>query len=979
MSKPSDKRSYRDTLNLPKTSFAMKANLVQREPASLKRWQAMGLYQRLRQQQHPLGPYWFHDGPPYANGPIHLGHLANKVLKDLVVRSRSMMGYDVPYIPGWDCHGLPIEHKVMQESQGRLDQADAVRIRRECERYVRKYVALQRQGLERLLTLADYEHAYMTIDPAYEADVLDVLAELVGKGLVYRALKPVHWSIENRTALADAELEYHDRQDTSIYVLFELADSSKLPASLNAPQDEAVHLMIWTTTPWTLPANLAVAAGPHLEYGLYRYAQDGQTRHVVMAESLHKAVFDAAGVGNDHKRLGTCMGAELKEAGLACRHPFVDDDKARPVVTATYVTLDDGTGLVHTAPGHGVEDYQTALVDGLDIYSPVQADGTFDDTAPQWLRGVDVWKANELVVEHLRDSGHLFYHHTFTHSYPHDWRSKTPVIFRATEQWFISVDKDVREPARPEPGDSQPEPGRGIARLASLREMALEVTASDIRFLPEWGRNRMRGMLESRPDWCISRQRAWGVPIPAFYSEEGDYLLTAASVRAVAEQFRQHGSEYWFTAEPADLLAGYDAAADPDAPQWISAPSSQGLKSLGTLGLRKAIDTLDVWFESGSSWHACVRRRITPEAVPTDLYCEGSDQHRGWFQVSLLNALGATGQPPFKAVLTHGFLVDKDGRKMSKSEGNTIEVEDLLRDFGADVCRWWVASLNTDNDLKVDMEFFRVAGEQYRKVRNTLRFLLGNLSDFDPAAHRRELTEADAHTVDAWAAQKLDGLIVAVRRAYDDYQFRRAHEALFTFCNDTMSAVYLAAVKDRLYCDRPDGDRRRRTQTVIYDVADALIRLTGPILVHTAEEAYLALHGKTEEDADSVHLESLPEPRGLDADPVWDEVMGLRDRCLKSLEDAKMHQGIDNPLDAAVDVAVPAETYQRLLPYAGELTDLCGVSRFVLDEDGEETIGIEDASHEPRCERSWKRDGTVKQRSDDSMLSDRDAEVLGLA
>jgi len=922
------KRTYKKTLNLPKTAFPMKANLVQNEPTSIKRWGQMDLYRKVRQARQGSPKYVFHDGPPYANGSIHLGHLLNKVLKDLVVRSRNMMGFDCPYTPGWDCHGLPIEHKVMQDLGDKARGMVPMQIRKRCQDYANKFVKLQSGQMQRLLTMADYEDPYLTMAPKYEGAVLDVFADLVEQGLVYRALKPVHWSIANQTALAEAELEYEDREDTSVYVLFEVTDAA------GCGFDGKFNLMIWTTTPWTLPANMAVAVHERFEYGFYKL-DDG--RVVVLACELAKKVLK-----KDVEPVKTCSGAQL--LGVKYRHPFID--RVSPVVAADYVTLEDGTGLVHTAPGHGVEDYQTGLREGLDIYCPVKADGSLDDTVPTWLQGKVVWDANGLVVEHLRESGHLFHAHQFMHSYPHDWRSKTPVIFRATEQWFVGVDRPRKN-------------GK------ALRELALDVTAKAVRFIPEWGRNRMRGMLESRPDWCLSRQRAWGLPIPAFFGAgEGQYLLTAASVRAVADQLRKNGSDMWFTAEPAQLLANYDAAGDADAPAW--------LKAGGVGQLRKAGDIFDVWFESGSSWNACMRARgqahDESEPAHTDLYLEGSDQHRGWFQLSLLPSLGATGKPPFATVLTHGFMVDKDGRKMSKSIGNTVEVEDLLKELGADVCRWWVSSLNTDNDIKVDMSFFQVAGEEYRKVRNTIRFLLSNLSDFD-AASPYAMAEADGASVDAWALREFDKLVTRVTKAYDGLQFRLAREAIFTFCNDTMSAVYLAATKDRLYCDKVDSPRRRRTQTAMYRITDGLVRLIAPILPHSADEAWRVLKGEN----GCVHLETLPKATGATGAVDWDAVMKLRDGWLKAMEDARQAQGIDNPLDLGLTVPAGHADLKRI--DATDLADLCGVSRFAVGEG----MKVQDLSGEPRCERSWKRDGTVRERSDGGMLSDRDAAAIGLS
>ncbi|MEM7626334.1 MAG: isoleucine--tRNA ligase [Planctomycetota bacterium] len=925
-----EKRSYKKTLNLPKTAFPMKANLVQNEAASQKRWDKLGLYVKLREKAaqakangNPLAPFVFHDGPPYANGDIHLGHLLNKCLKDFVVRSRSMLGYDCPYTPGWDCHGLPIEHKVMQDLGDAAKSMEPLKVRQKCKSYAEKYVKTQSKQMQRLLTLADYDDPYLTMAPKYEAGVLEVFAGLVEKGVVYRDLKPVHWSIDNQTALAEAELEYYDREDTSVFVKFDRVGKD----------DQS--LMIWTTTPWTLPANLAVAVHERYEYGLYQAGD----KKVVLACELAGKVLALGGV-DSAEPLETFPGRDL--LGVEYQHPFVD--RVGKVFHAEYVTLEDGTGLVHTAPGHGAEDYQTGLREGLDVYCPVKADGTYDASVPEWLRGESIWKANAAVVERLRETGHLFHDEKFLHSYPHDWRGKKPVIFRATEQWFVGVDRPVDDGA-------------------PMRDAALHVTADDVGFIPGWGRNRMRGMLESRPDWCISRQRSWGLPIPAFFKPDGPPLLNPDSVRAVAKVFAEKGSDAWFYMPPEDLLVHYDE------------------DGLDKSALTKGKDTFDVWFESGSSWNAVMREgwndKQSGGGYPVDLYLEGSDQHRGWFQHSLLPALAVTGRSPFKTVLTHGFMVDKHGRKMSKSDGNALKIEELFKQYGADVCRWWVASLNPDNDIKVDMEFFKLAGEEYRKVRNTLRFLLSNLDDFDPQdeAQRHHFTDADAAGLDAWAMGELAVLIRTVHAAYENYNTRKATEALFNFCNDTLSAVYLAAVKDRLYCDAPDSPRRRRAQTACYKIASALCQMLAPVLPHTADEAWRALPGDGHADG-CVHLETLPDPDHPGQIPVderWPAVMNQRDAWLKALEDFRQGSDIDNPLDLGLSALhEPVD----LTGFAAEdLADLCGISRF---SSGTDALAVQDLSAEPRCERSWKRDGTVKQRSDGGLLSDRDAAALGL-
>lgn len=926
-------KQYKKSLNLPQTEFAMRANLAQNEPASRKRWEEADLYHDLLRARMEATPFVFHDGPPYANGDIHVGHLLNKVLKDFVVRSRFMMGERCAFTPGWDCHGLPIEHRVMSElvESGKIEKiaslpADQGRmaIRRECARYAAKFQKLQAEQMKRLLTLADYDAPYLTMSPDYEEATLSVFADLVEQGLVFRALKPVHWSIANRTALADAELEYQDREDPSIYVHFDALDPAAVGRAFGTEVD-AASFMIWTTTPWTLPANLLIAVHPDFEYSLVRL----KGRVTVIATEL---VDQVARVEKcEPERLGRAKGRDL--VGLRYAHAFIEREGW--LVEADYVTLEDGTGLVHTAPGHGQDDYLTGVKEGVEPYCPVREDGTYDETVPEWLRGMDVFAANAVVIVRLRESGHMFHDHMFSHSYPHDWRSKTPTIFRCTEQWFVGVDRPTRREGR------------------SLRELAQQATASEIRFVPEWGQNRLRGMLESRPDWCISRQRAWGLPIPAFRDAKGTVLLTPASVRAVAALFGREGSDVWFQKSVAELLAGYNRAADPDAPDDLD-PGS----------LEKMHDIFDVWFESGSSWNAVMRSK--KRGYPIDLYLEGSDQHRGWFQLSLLPALGVTGQSPFRSVLTHGFMVDKDGRKMSKSAGNALQVEDLLEQFGADVCRWWVSSLAFESDIKVDLDYFALAGESYRKVRNTLRFLLGNLYDYDGSIDVAELPEA---SLDRWAVAEAAHLHDAVLDHYRNYEFRPAHLALFDFCNDTLSAVYLDAVKDRLYCDRPDSPRRRRTQAAMREVARILVRLLAPIMPHTADEAWRSL---VSADA-NVQMEVF-EGSHLRAHPAWNTLLERRDQVLKALEDAKA-SGIENPLDAGVEVGDPDG---HLEPFAPDLADLFRCSRVRLVEDSG-AVTVVDLRDQPRCERSWRRDETVRQRSDGGWLSDRDAEAVGIA
>ncbi|MCA9290165.1 MAG: isoleucine--tRNA ligase [Phycisphaerales bacterium] len=939
-------RNYKQTLNLPKTPFPMRANLAQNEPQSLDRWTKSALYDRIGEARAEAPPFIFHDGPPYANGSIHVGHLLNKVLKDMVVRSQILMGRACPYVPGWDCHGLPIEHRVMTGlvESGKIAKlqtlAEDVRrtaIRRECKAYAEKFIKLQSGQMQRLLTLADYGDPYLTMAPRYEKSVLEVFATLVREGVVYRDLKPVHWSIDNQTALAEAELEYHDKEDLSVYVDFEATDRDAVARAFGVELDLTPSFMIWTTTPWTLPANLAIAVNENVTYALV--AVDGSV--TILARELVERVTTLA-KAESVEILGEAPGRAL--VGLTYRHPFCP--RTSPVVAAEYVTIEDGTGLVHTAPGQGTDDYHTGMREGLETYCPVRGDGTYDDSVPEWIRGQSIWDANAVITEHLRASGHLVHDHRFMHSYPHDWRSRGPVIFRCTEQWFISVARPTATHGR------------------SLRDMALDVTATDVTFVPDWGRNRMRGMLESRPDWCISRQRAWGLPIPAFRRPDGSTFLTAASVAAVSDAFGARGSDAWFTETPAALLATYDASSDPDAPADLDVAS-----------LEKMQDIFDVWFESGSSWHAVMRARGL--GYPIDLYLEGSDQHRGWFQLSLLPGLGVTGRAPFRTLLTHGFTVDKDGRKMSKSLGNALDVDEVLKQYGADVARWWVSSLAFENDMKVDMSFLDLAADSYRKVRNTLRFLLSNLDDFvpctaaSPAGMCVDVASIPGTSIDAYILGETRRLQDRVLEAYRAYEFRRAHQAIYDFCNDTLSAFYCVATKDRLYCDRTDSPRRRRTQTVMWDVLEVLTRLLAPIIPHTADEAYRALW--KDDAARCVHLcaaATLPE---VEVDPAWTRVLEVREAALKAMEGAK-GRGIENPLDAEVVLPDGDGTLRR---FAADFADLLGVSRVGFSDGG--VIVVNDLREEPRCERSWRRDGTVRERSDGGMLSDRDAEAVGLA
>ena len=714
-----------------------------------------------------------------------------------------LLGRRCEFIPGWDCHGLPIEHKVLSEMSSEKKQKlanltpdqERLAIRNECKKYAEKYIRLQSNQMKRLLTLADYESPYLTFQPSYESKVLDVFSTMIKEGLVFRQKKPVHWSIANQTALAEAELEYIDKTSPSIAVSFEIASH---PFNVSGP----VYAVIWTTTPWTLPANAAIAYGDHVSYTLATI----NDQPCIVASNRLDYLNTVCTVSSDTP----IQSSEL--SGLIAKHPFID--QSSPLLSAPFVTTDDGTGLVHIAPGHGTDDYILGQTHGLPPYSPVRSDGTFDDTVPDWLQFKSIWDANSVIINHLKSIDALIFHDDHLHSYPHDWRSKTPVIFRSTDQWFIGVDTPLKSSNQ------------------TLRQMATSAIDADITFHPASGQARLRGMLESRPDWCISRQRAWGLPIPAFKDANGTVLLTEKSVQHIAMRVSHDGSDIWFRETAGELLSGYEMNNDPMAPADFDVVSAEKLN-----------DIFDVWFESGSSWHAVLQQRQdTPTA---DLYLEGSDQHRGWFHLSLLSSLAIHQKPPFKSLLTHGFIVDKDGRKMSKSAGNALTVDSILSTHGAEVTRWWVSSLSVENDIKVDASFFKDAGDLYRKIRNTLRFILSNLHGFSTdLTHCFELASGFApYSIDAYALSLLSDCEKTTLDYYNSYQFKDATMSLYQFCNDTLSSFYLSAIKDRLYCDAPTSERRHQSQITLRIILDVLIRLLGPILPHTCDEVMEALHG----------------------------------------------------------------------------------------------------------------------------------------
>ena len=906
---------YKPTLNLPKTAFPMKANLPQTEPQMLAWWSQIGIYKRLREAATDRVRWILHDGPPYANGNIHMGHVLNKVLKDIVVKSRTMLGFNAVYVPGFDCHGLPIEHQVDKELG--LDQPgvdvrramDPVEKIRRCRAYAQKYVDIQSEEFQRLGVFGDWEHPYLTMSPAYEGVIAREFARLVGRGLVYKGLKPVHWCMYCKTALAQAEVEYEEQRTPSVYVKFPLV--APLPAAAGAP----ASLVIWTTTPWTLPANLAIAVHPTEEYVALRAGNDVL---IVAAKLADEFVRTAKLTGT--QVVGRMPGRALD--GLEYRHPWIE--RTGKVAVADFVAMDTGTGLVHVAPGHGEEDYDLGRALGLRIYNPVDDDGRFVREVAHFA-GMTVWEANPKIVEHLRRIGALVAEVTLTHTYPHCWRCKNPTLFRATEQWFVALDRQ------------------------GLRARTLDAIRRDVRWIPTWGEDRIFNMVAHRPDWTLSRQRVWGVPIVAFYCDGCDALLLEEPViEHVARLFGDgRGIEEWYLRAVPDLL-----------------PPGTRCRKCGGTTFRKGTDTLDVWFDSGCS-HAAVLETRPELTWPAELYLEGSDQHRGWFHSSLLEAMATREAPPYRAVLTCGFVVDGDGRKMSKSVGNVVSPQDLLPKYGAEILRLWVAAEDYTEDIRLSSLILDRLADAYRRIRNTFRFLLGNLSDFDPARDRQPYARLDE--VDRFVLDRLARLIDRVRRAYEEYQFHTVFHAVHNFCAVDLSALYLDVIKDRLYTSAPTDPRRRAAQTTCHDIFRALARMMAPILTFTSEEAWRYVPGAR---AESVHLERFPEVpvEWLDdtLDAEWSRLLEVRREIAKALETARAQGLIGSGLEAAVTIVAAPEDLPELLRRKRDLLPtLLIVSQVAFDRPASKPAVVHESQEIPglvigidrargrKCERCW--------------------------
>ncbi len=906
---------YKETLNLPVTDFPMRANLPQREPEILRKWQEMDLYRKIEEAGRGRPNFTLHDGPPYANGHTPLGHALNKILKDLVLKSRRMQGFHVPYVPGWDCHGLPIELKVDQQLGEKKRQMSTVEVRRECRTYADKWVGIQSAEFQRLGVLGDWDRPYLTMSPGYEAATARELARFAERGGLYKGKKPVHWCSSCVTALAEAEVEYADHTSPSIYVKFPYAD--ELPAELAHLSGKPLAFVIWTTTPWTIPANLGIALNPEFPY----VAVETGGELLVLAEGLHEQVLQAVGIGE--YRVAATFRAPIFER-KNCRHPFYERNSL--LMLGEHVTLEAGTGCVHTAPGHGHDDYLLGLRYGLEIYNPVDDYGRYRQDLPLF-GGMKITEANAAVNDKLAEVGALLRQSKVTHSYPHCWRCKKPVIFRATEQWFISMEAN------------------------GLRAKSLE-HINDVQWIPRWGRERIYGMIENRPDWCVSRQRSWGVPITAFYCKKcGEALADGKTMHHVADLFEEQGSDLWYEKEAAELL-----------PPGTVCPACRHER------FRKETDILDVWFDSGVS-HAAVLERRENLSWPADLYLEGSDQHRGWFHSSLLAAVGTRGFAPYKAVLTHGFVVDGQGKKMSKSMGNVVAPDEVIKKFGAEILRLWVAAQDYRDDIRISQEILQRLSDAYRRIRNTARYILGNLHGFDPAAD--SVPDGDLLEIDRWALSRLEGLVGRVERSYEEYEFHILYHAVHNFCSVDMSAFYLDVLKDRLYTAPKKSLARRSAQTAMYRILDALTRLIAPVLSFTAEEIWQELPGKREE---SVHLALFPrfESQLLDAalEERYEKLLAVRSDVSKALEMARNDKLIGHSLDARVVLEAPAGPWRDLLAaYATELATLFIVSQAELAESlegeavaGEEVKGLRvrvEKARGDKCERCWNYAETV--------------------
>ena len=912
-------QDLKDTLNLPQTNFPMRGNLVEREPKRIDHWKKIGLYEKIQAKNSDGKSFILHDGPPFTNGDLHLGHALNKTLKDTILRYKWMSGYDAPYIPGWDSHGLPIEHKVSRELQdsGRTDYTP-LEVRKACAKFANKYRIIQSEQFERLGVTADWANEYWTIHPEYEATELETFANFVEQGLVYRSKKPVYWSIPCATALAEAEIEYRDHTSISVFVKLRLSGQARIKLDL---PDEDSSILIWTTTPWTLPANLAVSVHPKVEYSAIKTADHGT---LILATALIESVVAECKI-ESYEIIANYIGTQLEK--LDARHPFID--RPSPILLADYVTTESGTGCVHTAPGHGLDDYITGINNGLEVYCPLDDNGCYvaDGQIPTELVGLSVLDAdkkpsdaNLAILRITAANGSLIAKKKFVHSYPHCWRSKTPVVFRAMDQWFIALDKT---------GD---------------RARALE-SLNNVNFIPKWGENRIRAAVENRPDWCISRQRTWGVPIPAFYDENGIAYMDADVIRAISKKVAVTGTDLWFEKTATEILDCIPLPSD-----W---PSAEKLTS--------GNDTLDVWIDSGSSHRSVLQKRSNLK-WPADLYLEGSDQHRGWFQSSLWTSVIVDKEAPYKNLLTHGFIVKEDGTKLSKSDGAARPLNEWIGSYGADIIRLWICSQDYRGDVPISDKIVKNVANNYRNLRNTLRFQIGNLHDFNFATDAVPLEELNA--LDKWALNELAQLVRKVTEAYDLYEFHRAFKDFIDpFVANTLSATYHDILKDRLYTRCPNDPLRRSSQTAIHIIFSVFTRLIAPLVPFTADEAWSYAQNDSEFGDQAIALTDWPL-----VDPNWDnEEIAADISAMRSflsshvndhLEALRQEKTIGQSLDAKLVITGSFNNpdFVRLQKYAGDLPELFILSQVTLVESTKSAKLSIEVTHADgvRCPRSWR-------------------------
>ncbi len=917
------KSDYRKTLNITLSdkdpgAFPQRGSLPTKEPERQQRWEASNLYRKSLEKPSPKGKFVLHDGPPYSNGDIHLGHALNKIAKDVIVRYKSMQGYDAPYVPGWDNHGMPIENAVSKAFREKKQTPDRVTLRRACREYAQKWIDVQREQFKRLGVRGDWENPYLTMSHRFEAKIVEVFGELAAQGYIYRGLKPVLWCATCETALADAEVEYEAHTSNSIYVRFPLkADPKGVLEGTGSP-----YAVIWTTTPWTIPANLAVAVHPEADYGVVEAEREGKQEKYIVALPLQEAVMGAIGATNTHVTK-ILKGNELE--GLVFQHPLFERDS--PVLLADYVTMDAGTGLVHTAPGHGKEDFETGVKYGLDALNPVDEAGRYTEKAGSYgdvdFLGLRVTTtghsktdspANTALLEALGQSGNLLNAAKYDHQYPHCWRCHSPLIFRATVQWFMNIDHE------------------------GFRQKALKAI-EDVTWYPKESINRITNMVGNRPDWCVSRQRSWGVGIPAFYCNGcGEAILEPTSVGAVVALVEREGSDAWYAYTAQEVL-----------PEGYVCPSCGADKAQ----LRKETDVLDVWFDSGSTNRAVLEDNVTWKDLvyPADVYLEGGDQHRGWFNSSLMISVATKGRAPYKAVITNGWTLDEQGRAMHKSLGNAVSPLEVLKNSGADVLRWWVASTNFMEDVGCGDNSLKQVSETYRRIRNTFRFLINNLYDFNPATD--SVTESEMLELDRWMLNQMRRLVQNVTAAYDVYEFHKVYVAVHTFCAVELSAFYLDVIKDRLYASKADSLERRSAQTLLHTLAETLARLLAPILVHTADEAWDYL--KTENKAESVHLADFPAQEALDEALLsrWEGFLALREAVKKALEEARQAGQIGNPLESCVEVSAEEDTLALLGSFGASLSTLLLVSQVVLKESSDGLKVEVRPADGVKCARCW--------------------------